>query len=73
MYFLQANLADYTENKQAASERRILITHWVGHVWDEMPSTMKGISSTTSKNVAFQFHTTDLKITSSEGLPDYSV
>ena len=38
---IKANLPDYTENKLAASQRRVLITKWVGQVWQKMSSTME--------------------------------
>ena len=40
-FFFQDHLSDYLENKLTTSERRVLITQWVGQVWEEMTTTLK--------------------------------
>ena len=74
-YFLQDNLADYTENKQTASEHRILITQWVGHVWHEMSSTMKGtiVRGFEKCGISVPYNGSKDYLINIEGLPDYSV
>ena len=41
LFFIQENLEDYNQNKLSTSQRRVLITQWVGHVWENMSSTMR--------------------------------
>ena len=74
LLFFQGHLSDYVENKLTASERRVLITQWVGEVWEDMSLTMRQTiirgfqkCGITVAHDGFQDHLINI-----EGLPDYT-
>ena len=71
----QDHLAEYANNEISASQRRILITKWVGKVWEEMSTTMRAtiVRSFEKCGISVAYNGSEDHLINIEGLHSYSV
>ena len=71
---MSKNLHSYTQGKLTASEKRVLLTKWVGAAWQEM-NRCKDTTVRSFKKCGISLDLNDMEIdaVNIEGVPDYKM